>query len=283
MTFVTREELVSEQVELLPSRETLAFFNWANVSATNLAVASNTYTLFSLAAAEAYGSKASALNGIKSVKKNRIGCAPASCTPAAISGPGWMPIGPAGNLDPGSDRRAARRRLLPATQPRGRPPSITCTPRTWRICIRHAWNNPMQAAGQSFNSVCTQAFTLRGYAEVVARHLGHEPRLEFVPVDEFVTRRRLRARRHDPRAHRASTPVLDGQSPHRPRLPAEARRDRHRPRVHRRLGRRQPELTHPSAQATSAHRHSADAQGGAPASNWAVCSTSVVVRPKWRV
>ncbi len=53
MTFVTREELVSEQVELLPSRETLAFFNWANVSATNLAVASNTYTLFSLAAAEA--------------------------------------------------------------------------------------------------------------------------------------------------------------------------------------------------------------------------------------
>ena len=53
MTFITREELAREEVELLPSRETLAFFNWANVSATNLAVASNTYTLFSLAAAEA--------------------------------------------------------------------------------------------------------------------------------------------------------------------------------------------------------------------------------------
>ena len=34
-------------------RETLAFFNWANVSATNVAVAQNTYTLLSAAAASA--------------------------------------------------------------------------------------------------------------------------------------------------------------------------------------------------------------------------------------
>ena len=53
MTFVTREELVREEVELLPSRETLAFFNYANVYATNVAVAQNTYTLFSLASAHA--------------------------------------------------------------------------------------------------------------------------------------------------------------------------------------------------------------------------------------
>jgi hypothetical protein len=53
MTFITREELAREEVELLPSRETLAFFNWANVSATNVAVAQNTYTLLSAAAASA--------------------------------------------------------------------------------------------------------------------------------------------------------------------------------------------------------------------------------------
>ena len=53
MTFVTREELAREEVELLPSRETLAFFNYANVSATNLAIAQNSYTAFSLAAASA--------------------------------------------------------------------------------------------------------------------------------------------------------------------------------------------------------------------------------------
>ena len=39
MTFVAREELVREEFQLLPSRETLAFFYWANVSATNVAVA----------------------------------------------------------------------------------------------------------------------------------------------------------------------------------------------------------------------------------------------------
>jgi hypothetical protein len=55
MTFITREELVREEVELLPARETLAYFhvNWANVYAANAAVAQNTYTLFSDAYAEA--------------------------------------------------------------------------------------------------------------------------------------------------------------------------------------------------------------------------------------
>jgi hypothetical protein len=53
MTHVTLEQLVSEEVELLPSRDTLSLFNWANVSATNLAISTNTYTLASLAAASA--------------------------------------------------------------------------------------------------------------------------------------------------------------------------------------------------------------------------------------
>lgn len=54
MTFVTREELAREEVELLPARETLALFNYANVSATNLAIAQNTYTLWSSAHASAH-------------------------------------------------------------------------------------------------------------------------------------------------------------------------------------------------------------------------------------
>lgn len=53
MTALSFEELRSEEIELLPSRETLAFFNWANVSATNLAISQNTYTLLSLAHASA--------------------------------------------------------------------------------------------------------------------------------------------------------------------------------------------------------------------------------------
>jgi hypothetical protein len=53
MTALTFEELRDESVELLPSRETLAFWNWANVSATNLAVSQNTLTALSLAQAAA--------------------------------------------------------------------------------------------------------------------------------------------------------------------------------------------------------------------------------------
>lgn len=53
MTALTFEELRDESVELLPSRETLALFNWANVSATNLAIAQNSATLLSAASAHA--------------------------------------------------------------------------------------------------------------------------------------------------------------------------------------------------------------------------------------
>jgi hypothetical protein len=41
MTFVTHEELISEEVELLPARETLALFNWASITATNVALATS--------------------------------------------------------------------------------------------------------------------------------------------------------------------------------------------------------------------------------------------------
>ena len=53
MTALTFEELRDESVELLPSRETLGFFNWANVSATNVALSQNAATLLSLASASA--------------------------------------------------------------------------------------------------------------------------------------------------------------------------------------------------------------------------------------
>ena len=53
MTFITREELAREEVELLPSRETLAFINIANVTAVNLALAINAGTIGSAAYASA--------------------------------------------------------------------------------------------------------------------------------------------------------------------------------------------------------------------------------------
>ncbi|MFC8502011.1 hypothetical protein ACFUC1_06595 [Pedococcus sp. NPDC057267] len=55
MTALSFEELSVEQVELLPSRETLALWstNWANIGATNVALSQNTWTMGSLANAAA--------------------------------------------------------------------------------------------------------------------------------------------------------------------------------------------------------------------------------------
>ena len=104
--------------------------------------------------------------------------------PGHISGPGWLPIGPAGNLDPAviHSLRTSGSCLLPD---RGGETIHHVHADDVALLHQACVEQPEAAAGQSFNSVCTQAFTLRGYAEVVARHFGHEPQLEFVPWDEF--------------------------------------------------------------------------------------------------
>jgi nucleoside-diphosphate-sugar epimerase len=107
--------------------------------------------------------------------------------PGHISGPGWMPIGPAGNLDPAviESLRTDGSCLLPD---RGAE-TIHHVHAEDVAALHHAClEQPEVAAGQSFNSVCTEALTLRGYAELVARHFGHEPKLELVPWAEFAAR-----------------------------------------------------------------------------------------------
>jgi nucleoside-diphosphate-sugar epimerase len=107
--------------------------------------------------------------------------------PGHISGPGWMPIGPAGNLDPAviDALRADGSCLLPD---RGGE-TVHHVHADDVAGLHHAClEQPDKAAGESFNSVCSQALTLRGYAELVARHFGHEPKLEFVPWAEFAAR-----------------------------------------------------------------------------------------------
>ena len=107
--------------------------------------------------------------------------------PGHISGPGWMPIGPAGNLDPEviTSLRADGSCLLPD---RGGETIHHVHAEDVAALHQACLMQGDAAAGQSFNSVCTQALTLRGYAEVVARHFGHEPKLQFVPWEEFVAR-----------------------------------------------------------------------------------------------
>jgi nucleoside-diphosphate-sugar epimerase len=106
--------------------------------------------------------------------------------PGHISGPGWMPIGPAGNVDPAviESLRADGSCTLPD---RGLETVHHVHAEDVALLHQSCLEQPDAGAGESFNSVCTQALTLRGYAELLARHFGHEPRIEFVPWAEFVT------------------------------------------------------------------------------------------------
>jgi nucleoside-diphosphate-sugar epimerase len=107
--------------------------------------------------------------------------------PGHISGPGWLPIGPAGNLDPAvihALRADGSCLLLDRGGETIHHVHAEDVANLHQACLEQ----PEAAAGQSFNSVCVQAVTLQGYAELVAHHFGHEPRLEFVPWDEFVAR-----------------------------------------------------------------------------------------------
>jgi len=107
--------------------------------------------------------------------------------PGHISGPGWMPIGPAGNLDPAviESLRADGSCLLPD---RGGETIHHVHADDVASLHQACLEQPEASVGESFNSVCTQALTLRGYAELVARHFGHEPRLKFLPWAEFAAR-----------------------------------------------------------------------------------------------
>lgn len=107
--------------------------------------------------------------------------------PGHISGPGWMAINPQGNLDPGViDRlREDGSCLLPD---RGGETIHHVHAEDVAGLHQACLDNPDKATGESFNSVCTEALTLRGYADLVARHFGHEPKLEFAPWAEFEER-----------------------------------------------------------------------------------------------
>jgi hypothetical protein len=53
MSTISTTELEATTVELLPSRETLGWFNFANVTAVNMAIAVNAGTAYSAALASA--------------------------------------------------------------------------------------------------------------------------------------------------------------------------------------------------------------------------------------
>lgn len=104
--------------------------------------------------------------------------------PGHITGPGWAPVNPAGNVDLGVYEKLARGEEL-------------ALPNLGLETVQHvhaadvagvflaALANRSAAVGESFHAVADGAMTLRGYAEAVAAWFGQEARLRFLPFEQW--------------------------------------------------------------------------------------------------
>jgi nucleoside-diphosphate-sugar epimerase len=106
--------------------------------------------------------------------------------PGHISGPGWHPINPQGNLNPAVFEKLANGEELQI-------------PNFGLETVHHvhaddvaqafecAMNHWSTSVGEAFHVVSPAALTLRGYAQAVARWFGQEPNLRFVPWEQWRT------------------------------------------------------------------------------------------------
>jgi nucleoside-diphosphate-sugar epimerase len=104
--------------------------------------------------------------------------------PGHIVGPGWIPINPAGNLDPNVFTQLARGQEV-------------ALPNIGMETLHHvhaddvgqgfmqAMANRSVALGEAYHVVSPAALTLRGYAETVASWFGQPARLKFLAWDDW--------------------------------------------------------------------------------------------------
>ncbi|MGB3776855.1 MAG: NAD-dependent epimerase/dehydratase family protein [Tunicatimonas sp.] len=104
--------------------------------------------------------------------------------PGHITGPGWLPINPAGNLDPevfvalSQGQAVSLPNLGMETVHHVHAADVA---QAFANAIDHREN----AVGESFHVVSPQALTLRGYATAMAHWLGAAPQLRFLPWEEW--------------------------------------------------------------------------------------------------
>ncbi|MFU3882731.1 NAD-dependent epimerase/dehydratase family protein, partial [Pseudomonas aeruginosa] len=104
--------------------------------------------------------------------------------PGHIVGPGWLPICPYGNVDPESFALMAEGTaiVLPNF---GLETLHHVHASDVAQFIQLAIGNRSAAVGETFNVVSDSALTLRGYAEAMYRWFGQEPKITFLPFDQW--------------------------------------------------------------------------------------------------
>ncbi len=104
--------------------------------------------------------------------------------PGHISGPGWSPIGPLGNLDPGvwHALSAGREIAVPGLGAElMHHVHAADVAQAFRLAIEHR----EEASGQSFNVVAPSALTVRGFLAIAAAWFGQTARTRSVSWPEF--------------------------------------------------------------------------------------------------
>ena len=104
--------------------------------------------------------------------------------PGHISGPGWVPINPAGNLDLDVYRRLAEGEEV-ALPNLGMETLHHVHADDVAQSLTAAMAHRSVAVGESFHVVSPAALTLRGYAERVAGWYGREANLAFLPWERW--------------------------------------------------------------------------------------------------
>ena len=131
-----------------------------------------------------YGINKAAIEAYLLAEARQTGFPATVLHPGHIVGPGWAPLNPAGNFNPGVFRKLAQGEEL-------------LLPNMGMETVHHvhvddvaqafvqAMSNWSSAVGESFHAVSPQALTLRGYAEAMAKWFGQEANLGFLPWEEW--------------------------------------------------------------------------------------------------
>ena len=131
-----------------------------------------------------YGIQKSAIQDYLLDQARRYGFPATVLQPGHIVGPGWIPINPAGNLDPHVFTRLARGEEV-ALPNFGMETLHHVHAEDVAQSFMQAMANRSVSLGEAFHVVSPAALTLRGYAESVAGWFGHAARLKFLPWEEW--------------------------------------------------------------------------------------------------
>jgi nucleoside-diphosphate-sugar epimerase len=131
-----------------------------------------------------YGTQKAAIETYLLNEARRSGFPATVFRPGHIVGPGWVPLNPAGHFNVEVYSQIAR----------GEPLAL---PNFGLVTVHHVHAADLArlvlaiiasrstAVGEAFNAVSPQAVNLRGYAEAMYRWFGHEPKLSYLPFDEW--------------------------------------------------------------------------------------------------